>query len=151
VAFGESTPLGLTGQSKVSPNAVFGQFAYTAGVADDPLLFDDPVAVYLNEIAHVPPLDLAEEMECIKQVRSSGPKAEDSEKRLVETHLGLVVSIAGRYAGGSVHILDLIQSGNTALLDAVRNLGDFHDDRFSNFATLYIERAITEANSRHQI
>jgi DNA-directed RNA polymerase sigma subunit (sigma70/sigma32) len=119
-------------------------------VTNDQLLVDDPLAVYLSEIDQVPALTPVEEMECIEQVRSGAQNAESAAKRLVETHLALVVSIAERYCGGRVHILDLIQSGNSGLLHAVQNVGDFHYDRFSSYATPHIERAIAEAKARSQ-
>ena len=134
----------------MSDDGVFRQLSYTTDVGEDPLMIDDPVAFYLRVVAEVAPLTPAEETECIEHVRSGDDNAERAAKRLVETHLGLVVSIAERYRGGPVHILDLIQSGNTGLLEAVQNLGGFHHDRFSSCAARYIERAITEANSRNQ-
>ena len=68
-------------------------------------------------------------------------------KRLVEAHLGLVVSTAERYRNDRVNILDLLQGGNAGLFRAVEALRDFHGSRFSTHAQPYIEDALAEARN----
>jgi RNA polymerase primary sigma factor len=116
----------------------------------DTLFLDDPLKVYLYEIDRVPPLGPEEEMSCLALVRTEDLNAEAAAKRLVEAHLGLVVSIAERYRDGHVDIMDLIQSGNAGLLYAVQNLGEFDHDRFSTYATSHIEGALSEAIAKSQ-
>ena len=77
---------------------------------------DDPVRMYLKEIGQVRLLSADEEIELAKRV-SEGDKA--AKDKLTEANLRLVVSIAKKYSGRGLHILDLIQEGNTGLIRAV--------------------------------
>ena len=77
---------------------------------------DDPVRMYLKEIGQVKLLTAEEEIELAKRVSEGDKKAKD---RLTEANLRLVVSIAKKYSGRGLHILDLIQEGNTGLIRAV--------------------------------
>lgn len=113
----------------------------------DPVFSDDPVAVYLAELHKLPPLSREEEMNCVQHVRAAGPQAESAGKRLAEAALLLVVSIAERYGNDRIHILDLIQAGNTGLLRALEAFRDSPEDRFPVHAAPFIERAIAEAVS----
>ena len=111
----------------------------------DALFSDDPLKVYLDAIRQVPPLGPEEEMSCIEHVRAGDLSAKPCAKRLVEAHLGLVVSTAERYRNDRVNILDLLQGGNAGLFRAVEALRDFHSERFSTHAQPYIEDALAEA------
>ena len=73
---------------------------------------DDPVRMYLKEIGQVRLLTADEEMELAKRVCEGDKAAKD---KLTEANLRLVVSIAKKYSGRGLHILDLIQEGNTGL------------------------------------
>ncbi len=106
---------------------------------------DDPVEVYLNEMCNVPPLTREQEKECVHHIRAGDQQADDAMRDLVEAHLALVVSIAQKHPSDHLHILDLIQLGNSALMVAVRAFPDSNSDNFSAFATLYIESAIDHA------
>jgi RNA polymerase primary sigma factor len=106
---------------------------------------DDPVRVYLNEICKIPPITRDQEIACIRHVRDRDAQAENAKKDLVEVNLHLVVSIAQRNPSDHVHILDLIQKGNDALLAAVQDFADGGGDNFSVYAAPCIERAVTEA------
>ena len=77
---------------------------------------DDPVRMYLKEIGQVRLLTADEEMELAKRVCEGDKAAKD---KLTEANLRLVVSIAKKYSGRGLHILDLIQEGNTGLIRAV--------------------------------
>jgi RNA polymerase primary sigma factor len=113
---------------------------------------DDPVKVYLNEMGKVPPLTREREIECVRHIRARDEKAEIAEKDLVEANLTLVVSIAQEHRSEHIHILDLIQTGNQALLQAARAFADSDADNFSAYATSYIENAIVHAadSSAHE-
>lgn len=106
---------------------------------------DDPVKFYLNEMAKVPPLTREQEKECVRHIRAHDEQADHAEKDLVEANLALVVSIAQKHPSDQLHILDLIQLGNSALIVAVRAFPDSNADNFAAFATPYIESAIEHA------
>jgi DNA-directed RNA polymerase sigma subunit (sigma70/sigma32) len=105
---------------------------------------DNPLQVYLTLVGQIPPLDSAEETACIDHVRAGGQAAEAAVKRLVEAHLRLVVSLAERYRGPQIHVLDLIERGNEGLMHAVQSLTDSAPESFSAHATPFIERALAE-------
>ena len=103
---------------------------------------DDPVRMYLKEIGQVKLLTADEEIELAKRV-SEGDKA--AKDRLTEANLRLVVSIAKKYSGRGLHILDLIQEGNTGLIRAVDKFDYTKGNKFSTYATWWIRKAITRA------
>ena len=103
---------------------------------------DDPVRMYLKEIGKVPLLTPEEEQELAKRVSEGDKKAKD---RLTEANLRLVVSIAKKYSGRGLHILDLIQEGNTGLIRAVDKFDYTKGNKFSTYATWWIRQAITRA------
>ena len=103
---------------------------------------DDPVRMYLKEIGQVRLLSADEEIELAKRV-SEGDKA--AKDRLTEANLRLVVSIAKKYSGRGLHILDLIQEGNTGLIRAVDKFDYTKGNKFSTYATWWIRQAITRA------
>ena len=103
---------------------------------------DDPVRMYLKEIGQVKLLTADEEIELAKRVSEGDKKAKD---RLTEANLRLVVSIAKKYSGRGLHILDLIQEGNTGLIRAVDNFDYTKGNKFSTYATWWIRQAITRA------
>ena len=103
---------------------------------------DDPVRMYLKEIGQVPLLTPEEEMELAQKV-AEGDK--EAKKKLTEANLRLVVSIAKKYSGRGLHILDLIQEGNTGLIRAVDKFDYTKGNKFSTYATWWIRQAITRA------
>ena len=103
---------------------------------------DDPVRMYLKEIGQVKLLTADEEIELAKRVSEGDKKAKD---RLTEANLRLVVSIAKKYSGRGLHILDLIQEGNTGLIRAVDKFAYTKGNKFSTYATWWIRQAITRA------
>ena len=101
---------------------------------------DDPVRMYLKEIGQVKLLSADEEVELAKRVASGDKAAKD---KLTEANLRLVVSIAKKYSGRGLHILDLIQEGNTGLIRAVDKFDWTKGNKFSTYATWWIRQAIT--------
>ena len=103
---------------------------------------DDPVRMYLKEIGQVKLLSADEEVELAKRVASGDKAAKD---KLTEANLRLVVSIAKKYSGRGLHILYLIQEGNTGLIRAVDKFDWTKGNKFSTYATWWIRQAITRA------
>ena len=106
------------------------------------IAIDDPVKIYLKEIGRVPLLSTEEEIELAERI-SSGDVA--AKKRLSESNLRLVVSIAKRYVGRGMQFLDLIQEGNLGLIKAVEKFDHTKGFKFSTYATWWIRQAITRA------
>ena len=103
---------------------------------------DDPVRMYLKEIGQIPLLTAEEEVELAKRVTEGDQTAKN---KLTEANLRLVVSIAKKYSGRGLHILDLIQEGNTGLIRAVDKFDWTKGNKFSTYATWWIRQAITRA------
>jgi len=103
---------------------------------------DDPVRMYLKEIGQVKLLSAEEEVELAKRVAEGDQEAKN---KLTEANLRLVVSIAKKYSGRGLHILDLIQEGNTGLIRAVDKFDWTKGNKFSTYATWWIRQAITRA------
>ena len=103
---------------------------------------DDPVRMYLKEIGQVKLLAAEEEVELAKRVSEGDQEAKN---KLTEANLRLVVSIAKKYSGRGLHILDLIQEGNTGLIRAVDKFDWTKGNKFSTYATWWIRQAITRA------
>jgi RNA polymerase primary sigma factor len=132
---------------------------------------DDPVRMYLREIGRVPLLtardevQLAQAMETAKEalasfalVKLGDPsrqadrelqwkveKGEQSRRRLTEANLRLVVSVAKKYIGRGMSLLDLVQEGNIGLIRAVEKFDYRKGFKFSTYATWWIRQAITRA------
>jgi RNA polymerase primary sigma factor len=129
----------------------------------------DPVRMYLKEIGRVPLLTAADEVDLAKAVEAglfaahklaTSPPLPDrlrreleaveldgrnAKKRIVESNLRLVVSIAKRYVGRGMQFLDLIQEGNLGLIRAVEKFDYTKGYKFSTYATWWIRQAITRA------
>ena len=135
----------------------------------------DPVRVYLKEIGRVPLLTGPEEVTLAKRIEAGGQAADrladleaagrideldvadrrrlertarDGERAksdLIQANLRLVVSIAKRYVGRGMHLLDLIQEGNLGLMRAVEKFDYTKGFKFSTYATWWIRQAITRA------
>lgn len=102
----------------------------------------DPVKMYLKDIGKVPLLSAEEEIELAKRMEAGDEMAK---KKLAESNLRLVVSIAKRYVGRGMLFLDLIQEGNLGLLKAVEKFDYRKGYKFSTYATWWIRQAITRA------
>ncbi len=135
-----------------------------------PDLGGDPVRMYLREIGRVPLLDAKEEARLAAQLRSGEiarrrleekgdklspetraklqariEKGDLARRKLIEANLRLVVSIAKRYMGRGMSLLDLVQAGNMGLLRAVEKFDYRKGYKFSTYATWWIRQAITRA------
>jgi RNA polymerase primary sigma factor len=137
---------------------------------DDLVSVSDPVRMYLHEIGRVPLLTAQQEVELAMQLEAgsrareqldvngtdldmaereilrrqvvAGDRARD---RLVEANLRLVVSIAKKYVGRGMALLDLIQEGNLGLMRAVEKFDYRKGFKFSTYATWWIRQAVTRA------
>ncbi len=103
---------------------------------------DDSVRLYLREIGKIPLLNAEEELALAKRVVAGEKEAKD---KMAEANMRLVVSIAKRYVGRGLDLLDLIQEGNTGLLRAVEKFDPEKGFKFSTYATWWIRQAITRA------
>lgn len=103
---------------------------------------DDSVRLYLREIGKVPLLSGEEELALAQRVVAGDKDAKD---QMAEANMRLVVSIAKRYVGRGLDLLDLIQEGNTGLLRAVEKFDPDKGFKFSTYATWWIRQAITRA------
>ena len=106
------------------------------------LSINDPVRMYLKEIGQISLLSLDEELELSKKIEEGD---EDAKRKLAESNLRLVVSIAKRYVGRNLSFLDLIQEGNIGLMKAVDKFDSSKGYKFSTYATWWIRQAITRA------
>lgn len=113
---------------------------------DLPEISDDSVRMYLREIGKVSLLSADEEMRLAKKIVAGDRVAK---KKLAEANLRLVVSIAKKYIGRGLSLLDLIQEGNTGLLRAVEKFDYRKGYKFSTYATWWIRQAITRAIADH--
>lgn len=102
----------------------------------------DPVRMYLKEIGRVPLLKFEQEIALAKRAEK-GEKA--AKNTLIESNLRLVVSIAKKYVGRGMTLLDLIQEGNQGLIRAVEKYDWRRGFKFSTYATWWIRQAITRA------
>ncbi len=130
----EDDPIDLTGleeEELVDPVDLAAEYS-----------LDDPVRMYLKEIGQVKLLSAEEEVELAKRVAEGD---QDAKNKLTEANLRLVVSIAKKYSGRGLHILDLIQEGNTGLIRAVDKFDWTKGNKFSTYATWWIRQAITRA------
>ena len=102
----------------------------------------DPVRMYLKEIGRIPLLTFDQEIELAKKVEKGSAEAK---KVLVNSNLRLVVSIAKKYVGRGLTLLDLIQEGNQGLIRAVEKYDWRRGFKFSTYATWWIRQSITRA------
>ncbi|HET6623613.1 MAG TPA: sigma-70 family RNA polymerase sigma factor [Gaiellaceae bacterium] len=99
----------------------------------------DSLQLFLNEIGRYPLLTAAEEIELAKRIERGDPEAKE---RMINSNLRLVVSIAKRYQGHGLSLLDLIQEGILGLIRAVEKFDWRRGYRFSTYATWWIRQAV---------
>ncbi len=132
----------------------------TALTAELDSSLDDPVRMYLREIGRVPLLSAEQEVSLAKRmergkIERDKPRsqqsmralydAEEAQRQLTEANLRLVVSVAKKYIGRGMNLLDLIQEGNIGLIRAVEKFDYTKGYKFSTYATWWIRQAITRA------
>ena len=103
---------------------------------------DDPMRMYLKEIGKIPLLTPEKELELAKRMADGD---EDARHQMAEANLRLVVSIAKRYVGRGMQLLDLIQEGNMGLIKAVEKFDYTKGYKFSTYATWWIRQSISRA------
>jgi RNA polymerase primary sigma factor len=103
---------------------------------------NDSIQMYLREIGKVPLLSGEEEVRLAKLKEMNDPEAK---QKLIEANLRLVVSIAKKFTGRSLSLLDLIQEGNVGLFRAVEKFDYRKGYKFSTYATWWIRQAITRS------
>ena len=102
----------------------------------------DPVKMYLTEIGKTPLLTQEQEQELARRYADGDM---DAREELIKANLRLVVSIARRYVGKGLPLLDLIQEGNLGLMKAIDKFDYTLNLKFSTYATWWIRQAITRA------
>jgi len=102
----------------------------------------DSIQMYLREIGKIPLLTADDEIALAKRKEKNDKEAE---RMLIEANLRLVVSIAKKFTGKSLSLLDLIQEGNIGLFRAVKKFEYRKGFKFSTYATWWIRQAITRA------
>ena len=102
----------------------------------------EPLKIYLNEIGQIPLLSEEEEREL---GRRSAQGDESARRKLEEGNLRLVVSLAKRYTGRGVQLMDLIQEGNMGLMRAAEKYDYTKENRFSTYASWWIKEAMQRA------
>ena len=113
---------------------------------DDYVAIEDPIKMYLKEIGKIPLLNVDEEMNLAKKICDPDENVrKEARKKMAESNLRLVVSIAKRYMGRGMQLLDLIQEGNLGLLRAVEKFDYQKGFKFSTYATWWIRQAITRS------
>jgi RNA polymerase primary sigma factor len=102
----------------------------------------DPVRTYLKEIGGVSLLSAKDEVRLAKLIEKGD---QDAKNALIEANLRLVVSVAKRYMGRGLNLLDLIQEGNLGLIRAVEKFDYRKGFKFSTYATWWIRQAVSRA------
>ena len=113
----------------------------TAGVPAAPPVggTEDAVRLYLQRIGRVPLLTREDEVRLARRIEQNDMSAKNS---LIEANLRLVVSIAKRYQGRGLTLLDLIQEGNMGLIRGVEKFDWRRGFKFSTYATWWIRQAV---------
>jgi RNA polymerase primary sigma factor len=102
----------------------------------------DPVRTYLREIGGVSLLSAKDEVRLAKLIEKGD---QDAKNALIEANLRLVVSVAKRYMGRGLNLLDLIQEGNLGLIRAVEKFDYRKGFKFTTYATWWIRQAVSRA------
>ncbi|MFH0853430.1 MAG: RNA polymerase sigma factor RpoD [bacterium] len=150
LARAENSGVGVveTGESLINLKTTNEEVKAKSGLSKEERHFDlgdisnDSIQMYLREIGKVPLLTTEEEVSLAKRKERGEVEAQ---RRLIEANLRLVVSIAKKFTGRSLSLLDLIQEGNIGLFRAVEKFDYRKGYKFSTYATWWIRQAITRA------
>lgn len=140
----EAAAIANNQDNKIEPN-------YSVSSFEDDILssinvpIDDSIKLYLKEIGKVPLLKPLEEMDLAKKVASGGSQAGYAKSKLITANLRLVVSVAKKYIGRGLSLLDLIQEGNIGLMRAAEKFDSDRGFKFSTYATWWIKQSISRA------
>ncbi|MBB1579196.1 MAG: RNA polymerase sigma factor RpoD/SigA [candidate division SR1 bacterium] len=104
--------------------------------------YKDYIKLYFNDISKIPLLNYEEEKEVARRIKKGD---EEAKKKLIESNLRLVISIAKRYLGSRLTFSDLIQEGNIGLIKAIEKFDPDKEFKFSTYATWWIKQSITKA------
>ncbi len=104
--------------------------------------YHDHIKLYFNDISKIPLLNAEEEKAIAIRVRRGD---ENAKKKLIESNLRLVISIAKRFFGSRLSFSDLIQEGNVGLIKAIEKFDPDKDFKFSTYATWWIKQSVTKA------
>ncbi len=102
----------------------------------------DFIKLYFNEISKIPLLNSEEERDIARRVKKGDDEAK---KKLIESNLRLVISIAKRFFWSRLSFSDLIQEGNIWLIKAIEKFDPDKEFKFSTYATRWIKQSITKA------
>lgn len=105
---------------------------------------DDPLKLYLREVANIEPLSSSQMTELFHQIWARDQRAEIAMRTVLEASLYLVVEIAERFVSREPRLLDLIQAGNVGLMRAVESFRPDSAVSFSTHATALIQSAISK-------
>lgn len=104
--------------------------------------YKDFIKLYFNDISKIPLLTYEEEKEIARRIKKGD---EEAKKKLIESNLRLVISIAKRFFGSRLTFSDLIQEGNIGLIKAIEKFDPDKEFKFSTYATWWIKQSITKA------
>lgn len=102
----------------------------------------EPLNLYLKDIKKLPLLSPEGEVKLARQARRGNPRAR---KKMIQSNLRLVVSIAKRYRHFGFPLMDLIEEGNLGLMKAVTKFNPNKGYRFSTYASWWIRQYISRA------
>jgi RNA polymerase primary sigma factor len=108
------------------------------------------IGIYLNDLRIYPQLKHLEVVSLFQDYESGGSIAEKARKKLIESNLRLVISIAKKHKGHNIPLEDLIQEGNLGLLKAIERFDYKKGFRFSTYATWWIKQAIGQHLLKHK-
>ncbi len=104
--------------------------------------YHDFIKLYFNDISKIPLLTSEQEKDIAKRIKKGDDEAK---KKLIESNLRLVISIAKRFFGSRLSFSDLIQEGNIGLIKAIEKFDPDKEFKFSTYATWWIKQSITKA------
>lgn len=104
--------------------------------------YKDYIKLYFSDISKIPLLTQDEEKEIARRIKKGD---EEAKRKLIESNLRLVISIAKRFFGSRLTFNDLIQEGNVGLIKAIEKFDPDKEFKFSTYATWWIKQSITKA------